>query len=219
MNTGENAAAQAFLAHYSFVRTVANRAAPWPGLTDDIAQQVFLEFIRKAGRWDLSKDLRPLLATMTRMVALRHWREAMRKESPSVEPGLLKKGEAIRLERDGRSRRMAADPGVFQLSGEVRRLSTDENLRRSVMWMEVMNGVNADPALLARFSMRKDDGGSSFSLTNTASRKEVAAGAIIGCTRGEGRWPDLSALQFGCLSDRVRVDIPGEFEALTFTAG
>ena len=85
MNPEENAAAQAFLAQHAFVRAVANRAAPWPGLADDITQQVFLEYIRKSARWDLTKDLRPLLATMTRMVALRHLREAVRQESPAVQ--------------------------------------------------------------------------------------------------------------------------------------
>ena len=48
------------------------------GLVDDISQQVFLEFLAKQERWDLEQDLRPLLATMTRLVAARHWRERKR---------------------------------------------------------------------------------------------------------------------------------------------
>jgi RNA polymerase sigma factor (sigma-70 family) len=62
----------------AFVHSLAVRLAPWPGLADDIAQQVFLEFISKAEQWDLQRDVRPLLAGMTRNVALRAWREHMR---------------------------------------------------------------------------------------------------------------------------------------------
>ncbi len=65
-------------AHQPFVRALAVRFAPWPGLADDITQQVFLEFIGKAGQWDLQRDVRPLLAGMTRNVAMRAWREHTR---------------------------------------------------------------------------------------------------------------------------------------------
>ena len=65
-------------AHSGFVRSVALRFAPAPGLAEDIAQQVFLEFIAKAGSWDLSADPKGLLTAMTRNVALRCWRDKTR---------------------------------------------------------------------------------------------------------------------------------------------
>ncbi len=51
--------------HGGFVRALALRLAPAPGLAEDIAQQVFLEFIAKSAQWDLSSDVRPLFAGMT----------------------------------------------------------------------------------------------------------------------------------------------------------
>lgn len=84
MNDSNTAAASAFLAQHDFVRAIAQRAAPWPDLVDDIVQQVFLEYMKKADRWDLEKDIRPLLATMTRMVAKRHWRTATRNQEDTV---------------------------------------------------------------------------------------------------------------------------------------
>jgi RNA polymerase sigma factor (sigma-70 family) len=60
------------------VHSLAIRFAPWPGLADDITQQVFFEFINKSGQWDLTRDVRPLLVGMTRNVALRTWREHTR---------------------------------------------------------------------------------------------------------------------------------------------
>ena len=139
-------------------------------------------------------------------------------EIPGVEPKLLRKGEAMKLEKSGNSRRVTADPNAFQLTGEVQRLSTDEIRRRNVIWERAMNKMNADPSLLARFSLRNNGDHRSFRYTNTSARREIADGAIIGCLETDGRWPGLSALQFGSLSDRVRIDVPGEFEALTFTA-
>ena len=64
--------------HTGFVHALALRFAPAPGLADDIAQQVFLEFIAKADQWDLTRDVRPLLAGMTRNVARRCWRDHTR---------------------------------------------------------------------------------------------------------------------------------------------
>jgi len=62
-------------ANAGFVHALALRLAPAPGMADDIAQQVFLEFIAKAAQWDLTRDIKPLLAGMTRNVARRSWRE------------------------------------------------------------------------------------------------------------------------------------------------
>ncbi len=75
------AAADLFLCHLGLVKAVALKTAPWPDLVDDIVQQVFLEFIRKEARWDLDADLRPLLAAMTRKVALRQWRQMTHQQS------------------------------------------------------------------------------------------------------------------------------------------
>lgn len=85
MNPNETHAAQVFLTHHDFVKGVALKYAPWPGLVEDVSQQVFLEFMNKESRWDLSKDSRPLLATMTRHVAMRLWRDRTREQPDKVQ--------------------------------------------------------------------------------------------------------------------------------------
>jgi hypothetical protein len=45
-----------------------------------------------------------------------------------------------------------------------------------------------------------------------------AHGLILGCARSHGRWADKNALEFKRPSDRVRVDIPGAYDALTLMA-
>lgn len=74
----------AIQANEAFVKALAFKLAPVPGFAGDIAQQVFLEFIAKREKWDLSTDLKPLLATMTRNVAQRHWRERCKAMAPEM---------------------------------------------------------------------------------------------------------------------------------------
>ena len=64
MLSNETRVAQLVLAHHAFVKALAFKLAPWPGLVDDITQQVFLEFLAKQEKWDLEQDLRPLLANL-----------------------------------------------------------------------------------------------------------------------------------------------------------
>jgi RNA polymerase sigma-70 factor, ECF subfamily len=59
-----------------FVHALATRYAPVPDLAQDVTQQVFLEFLKKQRDWDLSKDIRPLLSEMTRIVARRSWHQS-----------------------------------------------------------------------------------------------------------------------------------------------
>jgi RNA polymerase sigma-70 factor (ECF subfamily) len=92
-------AAQVFLAHHGFVRGLALRHAPLPGLAEDVAQQVLVEFLAKAGKWDLDADARPLLATLTRQVSLRLWRERTR-EMPDVLRRLAEHVRRLADERD-----------------------------------------------------------------------------------------------------------------------
>jgi RNA polymerase sigma factor (sigma-70 family) len=103
MTSHETRAAQIFLSHHDFVKGVALKYAPWPGLMEDITQQVFLEFISKEERWDLERDLRPLLATMTRHVAMRQWRERTR-EKPEVVQKLAEHIRQLAEEQDAAPR-------------------------------------------------------------------------------------------------------------------
>ena len=113
MNAHESRAAQLFLAHHGFVKAMALRHAPWPGLVEDIVQQVFLEFMAKEEKWNLDGDVRPLLASMTRLVALRHWRQRTRDLPETVQ----KLAEHIRQLAEDRSAPPRYDEEVKVLRG------------------------------------------------------------------------------------------------------
>ena len=99
MQNQEARAAKVFLAHHGFVMGLALKHAPWPGLAEDMLQQVFMEFMAKAGRWDFDADPKPLLAAMTRLVARRHWRERTR-DMPDVMRQLADHVRQLAEERD-----------------------------------------------------------------------------------------------------------------------
>lgn len=68
-----------FLAQRQFLKGIAYRYAPEKSYLDDILQQVFLEYLKKTKQWDDAFEVMPLLVAMTKNIALRHWREKMKK--------------------------------------------------------------------------------------------------------------------------------------------
>lgn len=71
MKRQEKQAACHFLEHRDFVKEQALRFAPFPGTSEDIFQEVFIEFVSKAEHWNFDEDVRPLLVLLTRRVAAR----------------------------------------------------------------------------------------------------------------------------------------------------
>ena len=53
---------------------------------------------------------------------------------------------------------------------------------------------------------------------DSSDENEMLDGAIVGCHWTTGRWNGKQALEFKRTSDRVRLNVPGEFESLTFAA-
>jgi RNA polymerase sigma-70 factor (ECF subfamily) len=155
----ENLVAELAKANERFVHALALRFAPAPGLAEDIAQQVFLEFISKATEWDLTKDIKPLLAVMTRHVANRCWRERMR-SLPEVQQAVA---EHIRQLAEGRDVSWFGEEEKSVLRRCLQRLP--EKSRQLVDWhyylelssVEIATriGMNADAVRRALFRQRQ----------------------------------------------------------------
>jgi hypothetical protein len=127
----------------------------------------------------------------------------------------LKEGEAMLLADT--ARRLAADQRAFaslenldERTAESQRMAFEGWLQNAATW-------NADPALLLRLDFQ--DASQTRTLANHALLSAgVPAGSIVGCQWTQGRWPGKRALEFRNVSDRVRLSIPGEHEALTLAA-
>jgi hypothetical protein len=89
---------------------------------------------------------------------------------------------------------------------------------RYEQWRAASRRLNADPSLLVRYDF-EHAAASDWRLQNVSiGGSSFAEGTIVGCQWAEGRWPTKPALEFGGVSDRVRLSVPGEFESLTLAA-
>ena len=128
----------------------------------------------------------------------------------------LQEGSAVVTENSDQPRLIAADPSAFASLFSLQAKSVAAESRRCNQWRAASVRLNRDPSLLVHFAFERE---TDWRLPNTSSHASALAdGAIVGCQWIEGRWPDKQALEFRNVNDRVRLSIPGEFEALTMAA-
>jgi Concanavalin A-like lectin/glucanases superfamily len=94
----------------------------------------------------------------------------------------------------------------------VRNRTRQQSQQRHAAWQEWNRALANDPRIAVRYDFESEGP----TLTDTGSTQ--THGLIIGAERTNGRWAEKGALEFKRPSDRVRVNIPGSYDALTFTA-
>jgi hypothetical protein len=100
---------------------------------------------------------------------------------------------------------------------DLDRLYREESRRRYSEWAARSPTWVNDRRLVTYFSFERDRKPGSRVLVNLGGDRS-SDGAIVGCEWVDGRWPGKGALEFKRPSDRVRIDVPGEFTSLTLTA-
>lgn len=142
-------------------------------------------------------------------IAVRHNQE---------EEQLMKKGASFSLDPDG--------PAIATNSGElsfpdVRNFGTralDEVRSDFDRWKSHRDSLAQDGRLIAYYTFDRDQ--SEGLIPNlTMPRNPEFDGAVILAEPVDGRWPGMkSALEFRRPGSRVRVNIPGEYSAFTFSS-
>ncbi len=128
----------------------------------------------------------------------------------------LKEGQAMTFGGESEPALLAADPASFTLQNELD-IRSQNSLRSALArWQARGEALNRAPGLLLRFDFQ--DATHLRSLRNHAVGSPVADGGIVGTTWTQGRWPGKQALEFRNVSDRVRLEVPGELRALTLAA-
>lgn len=103
-------------------------------------------------------------------------------------------------------------PNTSVFKSEASRLNRDDFER----WTKHRDRLSRDPRLIAYYTFDQKGG---LVPDLTTGSVENHDGAIVLAEPVDGRWPGLkSALEFRRPGARVRVNIPGEFEAFTFSA-
>jgi hypothetical protein len=75
----------------------------------------------------------------------------------------------------------------------------------------------ANPQAVLLYTFEKD-ASSSRLLRNRSTNNDQSNGAIVGCRWTEGQWSGKDALEFKHPGNRVRLQIPGEFDSLSYSA-
>ncbi|MDO5566189.1 MAG: sigma-70 family RNA polymerase sigma factor [Planctomycetia bacterium] len=74
-----------FLKYHNLVRLFAFEMAPVRDLTEDIVNDVYITFVKRAEHWDLSSDVVPLLRGITKKIAMRYWKDYIRNLPESLQ--------------------------------------------------------------------------------------------------------------------------------------
>lgn len=130
----------------------------------------------------------------------------------------LREGKAAVVEGTGAPRLMAADRSEFAGLFDLQAQSLAAEARRYDRWRESIRELQQDSSLWVHFDF-EHGGNPAWRLPNAGSRSDtVPDAAIVGCEWTEGRWTTKPALEFRSVSDRVRLEVPGELESVTLAA-
>jgi len=125
-------------------------------------------------------------------------------------------GEAVALDRSGGAESIETRDHDFVTPS---RLSTMTDVRRQEQlrdWRAFRDSLQDDPRVVAYFPFDRNHAQDRL-LIGYGMNDATMEGAIVGCEWAEGRWPGKTSLQFKRPGDRVRINVPGEFESLTYS--
>jgi len=129
----------------------------------------------------------------------------------------LGEGRAVVVKQHAPTQLMAASEVEFASMFEFQQRSLASEAFRYEQWQFASAWLNQDPSLVVHLDFENLNG-LDWSLRNAAEGDQSAPDAtIVGCQRAEGRWREKQALEFQSVNDRVRLVVPGEFDALTLS--
>lgn len=132
--------------------------------------------------------------------------------APPPAPLRLLEGAGIAWAGTGQRTDIHANASGFPSFDDVRSRSDQRTRERYASWQRWNLSAASDARIVARYDFEQMENGL------LDSGPSHAHGTIIGCEKSSGRWAEKGALEFKRPSDRVRVNIPGSYDALTLSA-
>ncbi|MGZ8938370.1 MAG: LamG-like jellyroll fold domain-containing protein [Limisphaerales bacterium] len=127
----------------------------------------------------------------------------------------LQEGAGAVLGIEGALVGIAANRSAFATMFDLQARSVAAEARRYDQWRTACKRLEKDASLLVHFDF-ENMAPSGWQIRNLGNpRAGVSDSIIVGCQWTEGRWPEKRALEFQSVSDRVRLNVPGEFQSLT----
>lgn len=125
-------------------------------------------------------------------------------------------GNGLRFDPTGEIENIALAPEGFMSPKEFEVLAADEAQRQLTAWQQTSQRLRKDPRVLVYYDFQRGENPRLLEGHSPAEADQNLDGVIIGCQWVSGRWPDKPALEFNRPTDRVRVEIPGDYQALTY---
>lgn len=137
---------------------------------------------------------------------------------PAAEPQTLTTGQAVVRRPAGGYEQSAVTPDSFVDLQSLGSRAAGQDQRRYQRWKAWSEDLRADPRLIAYYAFDETGGWQRRLSSSLEPANNELDGAIVGARTVVGRWDAKQALEFKQPGDRVRVEIPGEYDSLTFTA-
>lgn len=136
-------------------------------------------------------------------------------EKTASAPRRLVAGDALRSFAGEGLESIAANAQRFVGAQELLALAKQDSADRYRQWRQESDVLSSDPRILAYFDFENHRPWQRQLTPSGPFANRLPVGAIVGCRWAEGRWPEKQALEFKSTEDRVRLDVPGEFESIT----
>lgn len=111
-----------------------------------------------------------------------------------------------------------ADTAAFADFTAMREHSRDADAERLRRWREGMRGWFRDPRLLTAYTFEPANDWERTLRNQKPDAVESTHGSIVGARWTQGRWQGKRALEFKSPGDRVRLSVPGKYQAITLAA-
>ncbi len=98
---------------------------------------------------------------------------------------------------------------------QMEAMSLQHGNQKAEIWRQQRHRWAGDPDTLVFFDFENQK---NWDRQLMSLKEGGPRGAIVGAQWTQGRWPGKGALEFKRPSDRVRMEIPGEFESVSFSA-
>lgn len=151
----------------------------------------------------------------------------VRVKPPSAEEGkqpanelverLLKTGEGIRVSKTGESDSIRSDRDKFVGPRKLYETLAASKLEGFAKWQESIETLKKDTTVELLYAFESNENAAAWDRTLLDTAGISSNGAVVGSRWTEGRWKHKRGLKFASPGDRVRVNVPGEFEALTLS--
>lgn len=121
-------------------------------------------------------------------------------------------GDGVAWDAAGKQSKFDVNVDEFPSFKDVRELKQTASQRRFAVWKKWSQALKDNPRVAVYYDFEEDGG----TLLDRCPLE--LHGVVIGCERVSGRWQDKGALEFKRPSDRVRVELPGSYDTITFSA-